>query len=97
MELNKSEEVMQAAFHHCNRMVEDCDRELKQLNNGQCPKGFSVSGKAWDEAEDAIGQAAHDNRYNDTTNLCNAYTERVAKYCQSWVDKYRAATLAKPK
>ena len=96
MELNKSEQVMQATFRHCNKMVTDCIKELVHLN-GQCPESFSVSGKAWDEAEDAIGQAAHDNRYNDTTNLCTAYTERVAKYCQSWVDKYRAATLAKPK
>ena len=96
MELNESEKVMRATFRHCNRIITDCEKELVRLS-GDCPDTFSVSGKAWDKAEDAIGQAAHEDRYNDTTRLCDAYTERVVKYCQAWVDRYRKATLAKSK
>ena len=87
MELNESEKVMRVTYRHCNRIVEDCIDELARLN-GTCPEALSVSGEGWDKAEDAIGQAAHDDRYNDTTKLCDAYTERVVKYCQAWVDRY---------
>lgn len=96
MELNESEKVMRVTYRHCNRIVEDCIKELARLN-GTCPESFSVVGKDWDTAQDAIGQAAHEDRYNDTTRLCDAYTERVVKYCQAWVDRYRKATLAKSK
>ncbi len=95
IELNKSEAKMKETFRHCNAIVTDCVKELVHLNNGELPQAFSVSGAEWDAMEDAIGQAAHDDRYNDTTRLCDEYTDRVAKYCHAWVNRYRTATLAK--
>ncbi len=96
MNLNKSETKMKETFRHCNAIVTDCVKELVHLNGGKPPNAFSLSGEGWEIAEKSIeGTAFKGSLYNDTTRLCDEYTERVARYCHAWVDRYRTATSAR--
>lgn len=55
------------------------------------PARFEIGGKPWQEAEDAISDAAYAGRWWETIALADDYLRRVAAFCDGW------RTLAKAK
>ena len=55
------------------------------------PDAFQVSGKAWNEAEDAICKAAYAGRWWETVGLGDEYLKRIEGFCNEWRKKMAKA------
>lgn len=48
------------------------------------PSRFEIGGKAWEEAEGAISNAAYAGRWWETVALGDEYLRRIKSFCDGW-------------